>query len=196
MVLPMAELQAMTDRSGQATFINVVLKRPLSGSGAQVAIDAIQELDARLLPMSTRDFVETDARMQLASAMAWMTSVIALVIGAIGTLNTMLTSVMERTKEIGILRAIGWPKRRVVSMILLESCGLAVMASCLGTLLAIGMTWGLSQAPAARGLLSPSIDTVVMLQGFVLAVGIGLIGAIVPAWRAINLQPTDAFREG
>ena len=93
-------------------------------------------------------------RMQLAGAMAWMTSVIALVIGAIGTLNTMLTSVLERTKEIGILRAIGWPKGRVVRMILLESCSLTLLACLIGTLLAFGSTWALSQAPAAKGILN------------------------------------------
>ncbi len=196
MILPIELLQEMTDRSGQATFINVVLDRTLAGWTAEQAIQDIQRLDAKLLPMATTEFVATDARMQLAGAMAWMTSAIALVIGAIGTLNTMLTSVLERTKEIGILRAIGWPKRRVVSMILLESCGLAVIASCVGTLLAVSLTWGLSRAPAVKGILSPAIDWKVVLQGFILAIGIGLLGAILPAWRAINLLPTDAFREG
>jgi putative ABC transport system permease protein len=216
LILPLELLQTMTDRAGQATFINVIVAAPhtaeplsaaslstatlskgaLAAASGQKAIQDIQRLDSKLLPMATADFVATDARMQLASAMAWMTSVIALVIGAIGTLNTMLTSVMERTKEIGILRAIGWPKKRVVSMILWESCGLAVLASCIGTLLAIGLTWGLSQAPAAKGILSPVIDWRVALQGFLLALSIGLLGAILPAWRAINLLPTDAFREG
>lgn len=195
MIFPIRTLQRLTDRSGQATYINVVLEKPMSTEGAKRAIQAIEALDAKLLPLATAQFVETDTRMQLAGAMAWMTSVIALVIGSIGTLNTMLTSVMERTKEIGILRAIGWPKSRVVSMILLESCGLAVLASFLGTLLAVVMTWGLSQAPAVKGILSPSIEWTVMVQGFVLAIGIGLLGAILPAWRAARMMPTEAFRE-
>lgn len=195
MIFPIRTLQQLTDRSGQATYINVVLKKPVSSEAAQKAIGAIEALDAKLLPLATAQFVETDTRMQLAGAMAWMTSVIALVIGSIGTLNTMLTSVMERTKEIGILRAIGWPKSRVVSMILLESCGLAVLASFLGTLLAVVMTWALSQAPEVKGILSPSIEWTVMVQGFVLAIGIGLLGAILPAWRAARMMPTEAFRE-
>lgn len=195
MIFPIRTLQHLTDRSSQATYINVVLAKPVSAAGAKKAINAIQELDSKLLPLATAEFVETDTRMQLAGAMAWMTSMIALVIGSIGTLNTMLTSVMERTKEIGILRAIGWPKSRVVSMILLESCGLAVLASLLGTLLAVLMTWGLSQAPAVKGILSPSIEWSVMVQGFVLAIGIGLLGAMLPAWRAARMLPTEAFRE-
>lgn len=195
MILPMAILQDLTDRSGQATYINVVLRGSMSGAAAETAIREIQQLDAKLLPLATAEFVETDTRMQLAGAMAWMTSVIALVIGSIGTLNTMLTSVMERTREIGILRALGWPRSRVVRMILLESCGLAVLASILGTVLALLMTWALSQAPAVKGILSPAIDGRILVQGFVLALGIGVMGALLPAWRAAQLMPTEAFRE-
>lgn len=196
MLIPLKELQYLTDREGQATYINVVLKRSaVSADMAEKTIQEIQGLDARLLPLATNEFVETDTRMQLAGAMAWMTSVIALILGAIGTLNTMLTSVMERTKEIGILRAIGWKKKRVIQMILFESCGLSVLAAVIGTCLAVLLTWALSQAPAAKGILSPSIDTSVFLQGFLLAIGIGLLGAILPAWRAAQMLPTEAFRD-
>ncbi|MFO0924141.1 MAG: ABC transporter permease [Pirellulales bacterium] len=131
MVLPLRRLQAITDRAQQVTYINVVPNRlPPNRRGAQ-AIQDIQSLDPKLLALQTEEFVKTDTRMQIASAMAWMTSAIALIIGAIGTLNTMMMSVMERTKEIGVLRAIGWSKFRIVGMILMESAMLAVIASIL-----------------------------------------------------------------
>ncbi|MCA9126962.1 MAG: ABC transporter permease [Planctomycetales bacterium] len=195
MILPLATLQQLTDRDGQFTYINVVLAKPLSAAEVAAAIKAIQALDGKLSPLATKQFVETDTRMQLAGAMAWMTSIIALLIGSIATLNTMLTSVLERTREIGILRAIGWTKRRVISMILLESCGLALAASVLGSTLAYLITWALSRAPIVNGMLSPSIDGPVLIQGLVLGLGIGLLGAALPAWRAAQLQPTEAFRE-
>jgi putative ABC transport system permease protein len=195
MIFPLEVLQELTDRAGQVTYINVVLDGNVDAAEAERVIEDIQAIDSKLLPLATAEFVETDTRMQLAGAMAWMTSMIALVIGTIGTLNTMLTSVLERTKEIGILRAIGWPKRRVVWMIVMESCGVACVASVLGCLLAIVMTWSLSQAPAVKGVLSPAIDVRIMAQGFVLAILIGLLGAILPAWRAAKLLPTEAFRE-
>ena len=195
MILPLGQLQSLTDRTGQVTYINVVLRRPVSSAQALTAVEAIETLDPKLLALATEDFVKTDTRMQLSSAMAWMTSVVAIFIGAIGTLNTMMTSVLERTREIGILRAIGWPRRRVVTMILAESCAIALIASVIGCMLAIIGTWALSQAPAAKGILSPSIDVITLFEGVVLALVIGVLGALLPAWRAAKLQPTEAFRD-
>lgn len=195
LIMPLESLQRIADRRGQVTYVNVVLRRPFATGGLPAAIEAVHGLDPRLLAMATGDFVKTDTRMKLAEAMAWMTSIVAMVIGAIGTLNTMMMSVHERTKEIGILRAIGWPRRRVVGMILLESCGLAVTAALLGAIAAICLTSALSRAPAASGILAPQIDATILLRGFLIAMGIGLLGAWLPAWRAARLLPTEAFRE-
>jgi len=195
MILPLGQLQKLTDRPGQVTYINVVLESSVDPESAATLIERIQELDPRLQAMTTSEFVRTDTRMRIASAMAWMTSMIAVVIGAIGTLNTMMTSVMERTREIGILRAIGWPRRRVVTMIMLESGVMAVVASLLGVTLAMGLTALLGQAEAARGVLRPVISPTIMGQGFLLAMVIGLLGAWLPAWRAAKMLPTEAFRE-
>lgn len=196
MILPLETLQQLTDRPGQVTYINVILDRsPDSPASAREVIQAIESMDRRLLALTTSEYVETDTRMQIAHAMAWMTSAIALLIGSIGTLNTMLTSVLERTKEIGILRAIGWPRRRVVGMILGESCGLAIVASILGIFFAVLITRLLSQSPAARGLIAPHIDIRAILLGVTLSLVIGLLGATLPALRAARLSPTEAFRE-
>jgi putative ABC transport system permease protein len=195
LILPLATLQRIADRDGQVTYVNVVLRRPLPPGGVAAAVAGIGGLDPRLLALATGDFVRTDTRMQLAGAMAWMTSIVAIVIGAIGTLNTMMTSVHERTREIGILRAIGWPRRRVVGMILLESCGLAVVAAVLGGAAAAVLTGLLARAPAAAGILRPVIDPPILLTGFAIALGIGLLGAWLPAWRAAGLLPTEAFRD-
>ena len=195
MIFPLSQLQSLTDRTGQVTYINVVLDKPVSSEKAARAVSNIQAIDAKLHALATDDFVETDTRMRVASAMAWMTSMIALVIGAIGTLNTMMMSVLERTREIGILRAMGWQRRRVVAMIMLESCTMALVASIMGSLLAILLTWGLSRLSASRGILSPAIDGQVLAQGVAIALVIGLLGAFIPAWRASKMLPSDAFRE-
>ncbi|RMF37248.1 MAG: ABC transporter permease, partial [Planctomycetota bacterium] len=177
MILPLATLQALTDRPGGATYIDVVLHKPISEKELQRIIAAIEALDNRLLALPTEEFVDTDLRMKMARAMAWLTGTIALFIGGLGTLNTMLMSVMERTREIGILRAIGWPRRRVVGMILGESCTLALAAAGLGVVVAWAMLGVLERSPAVQGLIDPYFGLSALVRGFVLAIGIGWIGA-------------------
>ncbi len=195
LILPLTQLQRLTGRNGQVTYINAVLDRAGGPPDQAAATAAIEALDPRLLALATADFVRTDTRLKLADAMAWMTSLVAVVIGGVGALNTMLTSVHERTREIGILRAIGWPRRRIVLMILAESCCLTGAAAVIGGVAALGLTWLLSQSAAAGGMLVPVIDLPIMAQGLALAIGIGLLGAWLPARRAARLQPTAAFRE-
>ena len=195
LILPLEQLQRLTGRDGKVTYINVVLHRGSGQPDPEAATAAIEALDSRLLALATADFVRTDTRLKLADAMAWMTSLVAVVIGGVGTLNTMLTSVHERTREIGILRAIGWPRRRIVLMILAESLCLAATAAVIGCLAAVGLTWLLSQTAAGGGLLVPVIDLPIMATGLALATGIGLLGAWLPARRAARLQPTAAFRD-
>ncbi|MCD0459359.1 ABC transporter permease [Roseiconus lacunae] len=193
MIMPLDQLQLLTDRAGQVTYINVVLEASLDSDQADEIVASIESIDGRLHALPTEEFVGSDTRMKLASAMAWMTSVIALVIGAIGTLNTMMTSVLERTREIGVLRAVGWPKRRVVRMILAESLCLSLLATVIGSLLAYLTCVGLSRHPAASGVLVPSIDTLTVIEGALLAILIGLAGAIFPALRAASVPPTRAL---
>lgn len=194
MILPLAALQRLTGREGQLTYINVTLDEDVPHSDIQSVIAGIQALDPKLLALATDEFVETDQRMQLAGSMAWMTSAIALLVGAIGTLNTMMTSVLERTGEIGILRAIGWPTRRVALIVFLESVILAMVATVLGGIGAAGLLSLLAASDAAGGLLQPSIAASVWLRGAMIGLGIGIVGAMLPAYRATRLHPTEALR--
>ena len=194
MIMPLSQLQALTDRSGQVTYINVILKPGTSADSAGSVLDEIHELDKRLLAMTTSDFVETDTRMQIAGAMAWMTSVIALVIGAIGTLNTMMTNVVERTHEIGILRAIGWRRGRVTRMIVGECLLMALISILVGSVMAVVLTNLLARVPSVAGFLTPEINVGVFAKGAVLGLAVGLLGAIMPAVRASRMVPVEALR--
>lgn len=194
LVIPLTELQRLTDRPGQVTFVNVMLEGTPTQVLVEQVIQAIESLDDRLSAMPTADFVETDARIRMAGAMAWVTSTIALVIGAIGMLNTMMTSVFERTREIGILRALGWKQSRVVRMILWEAALLSFTGAILGIGGGIAMTWWMSRLPATAGTISPHIGMAVIGQGMLLALVIGLLGAAYPAYRGARLLPTEALR--
>lgn len=195
MILPLPELQRLTGREGQVTYINVTVQEDIGQDEMDRVVQAIEQADPKLLALATDEFVESDTRMQLASGMAWMTSVIALVVGAIGTLNTMMTSILERTTEIGILRAIGWPRRRVGFAIFLESIFLAAAATLVGGLGASAMLAVLAQSSATAGLLQPTLTLPVWIRGAWIGLGIGILGALLPAYRAMGMHPTEALRQ-
>ncbi|MBI2824766.1 MAG: ABC transporter permease [Planctomycetia bacterium] len=195
MVVPLTELQRMLDQQGQVTAFNVAVDRGRGPAAIPRVLGEIQSLGVGASAMATENYVATDAKIQIARAMAWSTSAIALVIGAIGMLNTMIIAVFERTSEIGILRAIGWRQSRIVRMILMESSMLAILGGMIGTLVALAMTYVLSRAPATNGLVSGRVSPPVIVQGILIAVLIGIVGAIYPALRAARLPPTVALRQ-
>jgi putative ABC transport system permease protein len=195
MIVPLAELQRMLDQKGQVTAFNVSVDRSAGAEAIDQVVAAINALDVGVSAMATENYVSTDSKIQIASAMAWSVSSIALVIGAIGMLNTMIVSVFERTSEIGILRAIGWRQSRIVRMILLESTFLSLVGATIGILLALALTTALSHAPATSGLIDRRVAPQVIVQGLLIAILIGLLGAVYPAYRAARLLPTMALRQ-
>ena len=201
-VAHLAELQQLMDRVGQVSEFEIVLKpgsleirrpwiAPRRKSPTCAAPMASPTISGAL---TTEQFVDNDNSIKLAGAMAWMTSAIALVIGAIGMLNTMIMSVLERTQEIGILRAIGWRKARVMRMILGESFALSLGGAVVGTCLAVFLTRFVSHLPAAEGLVRPDVSPRVIVTGFLLSLLLGLVGGAYPAIRGASLAPTEALR--
>ncbi|MBB3208821.1 putative ABC transport system permease protein [Rhodopirellula rubra] len=194
MILPLSALQRLTGREGQLTYINVVLDETVEREEVDLVVKRLEAIDPKLLALPTDEFVDTDRRMQMAGSMAWMTSAIALLVGAIGTLNTMMTSVLERTGEIGVLRAIGWPTRRVAMIVMLESVILSLLATLIGGIGAAVLLSILSSTESAAGVLQPSIAMSVWVRGAMIGLGIGVVGALLPAYRATRLHPTEALR--
>lgn len=200
-VMLLSELQRLMDRAGQVTGFQLVLEDSPDKQRAiervRQAIEALADAQGRplkLTALATRDYVDSTLQIRIARATAWLTSVIALVIGTVGMLNTMIMSVFERTREIGILRAIGWRRWRIMGMILGESLVLCASGAVAGTLAAVGLTRWLSTFPGAAGYVQGDIPPVVFLQGFALAVLVGLLGGAYPAYRGASLSPTEAIR--
>ena len=148
----------------------------------------------RLSAQTTKDYVQSASHVQIVRAMSWMVSVIAMVIGVISMLDTMIMSVLERTQEIGILRAVGWPRSRVVKMVLVEAVILSLVAAAIGSLGAIALTYVLTLFPKVNGFIESGIAPIVLAQGFAMTVLMGLLGAASPAIRAARLLPTAAIR--
>jgi putative ABC transport system permease protein len=126
--------------------------------------------------------------------MAWATSVIAMVLGSVGVLNTMMMTVFERTREIGILRALGWRRTRVLNLVLGEAAALGLAGSLLGTALGFAGVKALAQAPMASIFIAADLPPAVLLVGVLLGLGLSLVGGLYPALRAAGLEPSEALR--
>ncbi|MDY7041647.1 MAG: ABC transporter permease, partial [Chloroflexota bacterium] len=121
-------------------------------------------------------------------------SFLAVFIGGVGLLNTMLMSVLERTREIGVLRSLGWQRRQVLGMILKESLVLGAVGGVFGIPLGLGLGGLIELA----GIWGGAIGPIYTPQSFVQAVVVGMVGGVVgglyPAWRATRMRPVEALR--
>jgi putative ABC transport system permease protein len=201
-IVPLEEAQSLMGRTGRITGFSIRVKKTSGDPNAD--IEAVrQEVLAltneagesyRLSVQTISDYVQSASHIRLTKAMVWMVSVIAIIIGVISMLNTMAMSVLERTQEIGILRAVGWTRLRVIRMVLWEAVMLGLAAAAVGTVGAIITTHVLAASPRVSGFIEPGIAPIVIAQGVGLTILIGLLGGAYPAFRAARLLPTEAIR--
>jgi putative ABC transport system permease protein len=119
---------------------------------------------------------------------------IALLIGILGIANTMAMSVFERTREIGILRALGWKRQQVLVLIQLE----AVVLGLGGGFLGIAIGWFalhiLATLPQTASIVSTSFSWQLLPEALGIATLAGLAAGALPAWRGAQLSPVEALR--
>ena len=120
-------------------------------------------------------------------------TVLAILIGAVIVGNTMLLSLFERTREFGLLRAIGWTRRRTVGLLLGESLLLALLGAVFGVALSFAVTTVLENLPALKGVLHPNFTQGAFWRALYTALVMTLIGALYPTTRAALLSPLKAL---
>jgi putative ABC transport system permease protein len=133
---------------------------------------------------------------------------ISLLVAGVGIMNIMIVSLMERTREIGILKALGMKNRTVLAIFLSES----LIIGLLGAIFGIGLGWviangaariftgggfafGGNQAATSGGfVISPVLTPAVLVGAFGFGILVSVVFAIYPAWRASKLKPVEALR--
>lgn len=118
---------------------------------------------------------------------------LAILIGAVIVGNAMLLSLYERTREFGLLRAVGWTRRRTVALLIGESLVVALAGAVLGIALSFVVTAGLQHLPALRGILHPNFTEGAFWRALYTALVMTLIGALYPTVRAALLSPLKAL---
>lgn len=200
MTVPLKQLQHVMFREDSATGFSVRLDH--AAMGEQTTEDICKQINELVddegrsygvAAMPTQDYVSNSVYLKTAHAMAWLTSLIAVAVGSFGMLNTMLMSVIERIREISILRAIGWRRGRIVRMIMSECFFISLVGAAIGSVIAVLFTKWLATLPAVSGFVRGDVAWDVLQIGLALAMGVALVGGAYPAYQASKLQPAEGL---
>ncbi len=154
---------------------------------------AIEDTDDRYITLSGTDMARQMG--DLVDQMRFYTTglgAIAAVVGGLGVMNTMIMSVMERRKEIGLMKAIGATNRLIIRQVLTESAVLSLMGGLLGIFL--GLLGALAIGAMLGGFFTAVVTPGLAATGIGFALFLGFVGGLYPARQAISLDPVETLR--
>ena len=186
-------LDTLQNISGTDKFSSVLVKTTEGANDTLVAND----IENKYSDLSTITSEEMSSMMDgvlgILDTVSLAVSGLAIIVGAIGIVNTMVMTVYERTKEIGVLKSVGWKSSRILAMILGETLVLTILSGIIGSIFGILI--------AEVGVILIGGDDFALgydPHTFILAFGItiivGILGGIYPAYKASKLPPTEALR--
>jgi putative ABC transport system permease protein len=191
-VFPLSVVQTQERKEDSYTLLFV---RTAPGTDIDALAEQIETDHSDLATLVDVDDVgEVDQGLEILDAINLGITILAVFIGGIAVMNTMVMAVFERTREFGILRAVGWRTRRILQMVLGESLLLCLIAVVFGSLVAIGLMQLITFVPTIRSFISPDLTWEPFIRGLIVGVVVALLGALYPAYRAARLSPAQAIR--
>lgn len=191
-MMPLQTLQILRRQSGQVSLLFVQLRAGTNVAAVRTRIEA--DFPQLTTIRTTSDFGRADRSLALLNAAYSGSRVLAIGIGALIVMSMMTMAFIERIREFGVLRAVGWSSPRVLVMVLGEALLLGVIGAAGGVALSVLATRGVQALPALRGLLSVTYTAGTFGSALFTAAGMTLVGAAYPALRAALLQPLEALR--
>jgi putative ABC transport system permease protein len=191
-VLPLRVVQRLARRPREITTVAVTVD---PGLGARTVAHRLeQRFPGTVAVYEPSQAIKVDTSSRLIVDTGWIISLLALIVGGIGVTNTMAMAVVERVREIGILRAVGWRAWRIGTLIIGEAVGISLLALGVGLGLGVLAADLFSDHTSTSGLVRPDFTAGVFAWGLAFALGVALIGAAYPTWRALRLAPVEALR--
>ena len=192
--VPLQALQAMYNEPGRISFIELWVDDV--SFVEQVKHDVQKRLPSSTVITESQGVKTVFSIEKMLNDLLLGIGSIALFVGALGVINTLLTSVMERTREIGTYRALGAKKRFVLEMILIEGMMMTLIGGIIGFGFGILMADLVVEILRAKtsGLPNPVVDLKVIAFAFGVTLIIGLLASIYPAKKAAELHPAEAIR--
>lgn len=205
-MIPLSTAQTRLLRRSTADRVDLILVQAISPQAVSQASEEVSQIlrnrhrtaigadDFNIL--SQQDFIATASTItNVLTIFLGGIAAISLLVGGIGIMNIMLVSVTERTREIGLRKAVGAHKRDILIQFLTESSVL----SLIGGLIGIALGWGISLlvgqiAAANNAAINPTISADIVLIATLFSTAVGLFFGIYPANRAANLEPVEALR--
>lgn len=190
-VITLRDAQNFTGRPRQVSMIAVKLK---NASQARAVVEEINSRYPGVYAAISAEFAEEMPDIQSSRAMLNGISLIALAAGGLSVLNTMLMSVYERTREIGVLRALGWRRRQVLGLILQEAVLLGLLGGLAGILVSFLLVELMKLNAAFGSWVDPAWSWEIFARALFLSLLLGATGGLYPALRATRLSPVEALR--
>jgi putative ABC transport system permease protein len=190
-----APLQTVQQVAAKTDVVTAVFIKAEPGTDLRGIASHIEEEFPNLATiLDVSEYGKVDQGISILDSANLAISILAVGIGAIGVMNTMVMSVFERTREIGILRAVGWSGGRILRMILGESLLLCIAGAVFGSVVAILAVQALLLVETISTLLEPTYTIGIFLRGLLVAGIVSVAGAAYPAYRAVRLSPMEALR--
>lgn len=191
-ILPLAFFQGEERLTGTVT---LAFARVVPGSKISAVRAELENENPGLTTVrSVTEFGRIDPTLNYLNAADSGATLLALFIGTIIVMNTMLLSLIERTREFGILRAIGWSRRRLWALIVGEALLISILGAAIGVGLSFGLVRVLERLPDLRGFLDPQFSADTFFRALYTAAAIGVLASFYPALRAGALKPLAALR--
>jgi putative ABC transport system permease protein len=204
-LIPLTALQQTVAQPRTSQGGSVVSSVALTVSDEKQASNVVDEITSLLrtrhrLAASANDDFRIQSMQEIASSLAQATgsmtlllgaiAAISLLVGGIGVMNIMLVSVLERTREIGIRKALGAREHDIWMQFLIEAAFLTLAGGIIG----VAVGWGVSYIVSSMGLMTTVVTTDIVILAVSVSMGIGLFFGFYPAWNASRLDPIQALR--